>query len=480
MTRTRNQKDEVSSRHVNYTAHEHQVTLVNEVYGGVDTVKQHLFQFPQELATTFNTRQDRSTLRNFVKRAVAAFTGMIFRKPMEVLNYGARTTRSFAKIDTKNSIYHFTEQITNSATKDGITYILIDSPSKENTNDNVTGPYLQHIERSQLINWRKDANGHFTMIVIEEVVEEPVGEFGTSFITQWRHYKDDGTIVVYRNSRDSNDASVRSTSDYYEVSRTVSDYKGVPLIEINIDEVPILYDIAKMNIKHYNRQSHKDRYLTMAALPIPLIWGADLDDTGNPTSAKPALVIGVDEAFIFTGTKQDSDFEWRELSGDSIDLLEKDLDSIIEDITTGILRAAETSNAVQKTATEVQLLQAEASNRVSTISSAVETGMKEALVILSEFNLEKVPDNATFKLSRDFNASLMGNDGMRVVLESYMMGLMSIETFLTTMSDMELISIESAEKEIERIKKDNFEPTPNIKDAEPTQDNRTKAAVSKE
>ena len=459
------QKDTANTRHIDYLKHVDQVTLVNNVYNGIDSAKEYLFQFPQEIIETFNTRKDRSTLRNFVKRAVEAFTGMIFRKPIEVENYGARTARSFQKIDTKKSIQMFTKEVTTAATKDGKTYILVDSAS-----DGSSAPYLVHVSREQLINWRVNITGEYTMVVIEEVVSEPDGLFGTKFTLQWRHYDENGDIRIYRQEENSTEIK-----QYGEVITT--DYVGIPLIEVDVDDTPILYDIAKLNIKHFNRLSHKDRYLTMAALPIPVIWGADLDEDQNPTTAKPALVIGVDEAFIFS-SKEDGDFQWRELSGESIDLIERDLDSITEDITTGILRAADSANTVQKTATEVALLQAEASDRVSAIAIAVETAMREALVTLSSFNNETVPSDAVFILSKDFNAALSGTDGQRLVYEAYLMGTISIETFLKTLADSELISIESTSKELERIANDTFVPEPKIAGSEPKVDNRTKSAMN--
>ena len=459
------QKDTPSTRHIDYLKHIDQVVLVNNIYDGIDSAKEYLFSFPQELPATFNTRVERATLRNFVKRAVEAFTGMIFRKPIEVEKYGARTTRSFPKIDTKNSIQMFTKSQTTSATKDGKSYILVDSAS-----DGSSAPYLVAINRSQLINWRVDAKGKYTMIVIEEVIAEPNGLFGTTYIIQWRHYDEEGNIRIYRQKENSKEI------EQYGPTIT-TDYAGIPFVEIAVDDTPILYDTAKLNIKHFNRLSHKDRYLTMAALPIPVIWGADLDDkTGEPTTAKPALVIGVDEAFIFN-SKEDGDFQWRELSGSSITLIEDDLNSITEDITTGILRAADTANTVQKTATEVALLQAEASDRVSAIAIAVETGMREALLILSEFNNETVPSDAVFILSKDFNAALAGTDAQRLLFESYLQGLVSIETYLKSLADAEIISIESTSSELVRIEKDNFVPKPKVAEA-PAMDNRTKSAIS--
>ena len=469
LTNTKN-GDDPSQRHQNYLAHEAQVSLINDIFNGVDSTVQYLNKFPQEIAGTFATRQANATLRNFVKRAVQAFTGMIFRKPMEISGYGTRTTRLFKTIDTNQSIENFTKNIATSLTKDGIVYILADSPAEGEDGD----PYLMAVPREALINWRKDTHGKFTMIVIEEMVSEENGAFGTTYIKQWRVYDENANITLWRLATNKNGSI--NTAGYVVHDTIATGFTDIPIQEVIVDQTPILYDIAKMNIKHFNRQSHKDRYLTMAALPIPVIWGADIDDNGVNATAKPALVIGVDEAFIFS-SKEDGDFQWRELSGDSIVQLEDDLNSITEDITTGILRAAETASSVQKTATEVQLLQAEASNRVTSIANAVEVGMKGALEILSTINKEKVSEKAAFIINKDFNASLMGSDGARVVMESYLMGLVSTTTFLQTLSDMELINIDTAEKEMERIKADKFVPVPKTPEAPAGTDNRTKSAM---
>ena len=476
--------DDVAQHHIQYDAHIEQVALVNDVYNGVDSVVQHLFQFPQEIPETFEKRQQRATLRNFVKRAVQAFTGMIFRKPIEVYNYGQRTTKLLQTIDTKNTVLHFTKTVANAVTKDGKAFILAEAPVAGSGG----APYLILVHRHSLINWRKDENDNYTMIVIEETISEPYGKFGTRYIKQWRVYDENANITLYRANNDRGEAPTNGktfNSGYYIYDTIETGFTDIPLVEVTVDETPILYDIAKLNIKHFNRMSHKDRYLTMAALPIPVIWGADLDDDGNTSTAKPALVIGVDEAFIFS-SKEDGDFQWRELSGDSIDQLEADLNSIVEDITTGILRAAETANAVQKTATEVQLLQAEASNRVTEIATAVETGMRRALALLSDINKEEVPKEATFIINKDFNASLSGTDGQRIIMESYLLGLISMETFLQSMADAELINIDSARAEMERIKSDNFVPVPKQPTAQAatdagmkTPDKRTLSAVEK-
>ncbi len=474
-------EEDPSSKHFLYLKHHEQVRLVDSIFEGIDDAKEHIFQFPQEIDKTFKTRKDRATLRNFVKRSVEAFVGMIFRKPLQVADYGPKVMALLPTIDTTNSIYSFTEQLATALSKDSIAYILADSPREQ---EDGAAPYLVLVERNSLINWRKDAFGKYTMIVIEEWVSVPRGQFGTQYIKQWRHYDEKGTIFIWRDNTYVRNPEPGSINTGYYIAETYETKFGfIPIKEVFIDNVPILYDTAKMNVKHMNRQSHKDRYLTMAALPIPVIWGADIDDDDTQGKvanvAKPALVIGVDEAFAFTGGKDESDFQWRELSGSSIEALENDLNSITEDITTGILRAAEGSGAVQKTATEVQLLQAEASNRVTTIATAIEIGMVGALDMLAFLSNETIPEDARFNLSKDFNASLMGSDGARIVLESYLLGLVSTETFLNTLNEMELIDIGSAADEMLRIKEDTFKPMPKTMELSGGTDNRLKGAINK-
>ncbi len=474
--------NDVTQRHLLYDKYHDKVKTTWDVWNGKDTTEEYLFQFPQEKPDTFKIRKERATLRNFVKRSVDAFTGMIYHKPVEVKGFGTKVRRILPRIDTQRDLQTFMRQLTEATIRDGKAYILIDSPQTGNAQPHPLNahPYFCLIDRLSLINWRRDTQGRFLMAVIEEVVSEPYGPFGTNWIRQWRHYYIDDTrgmvnIAIYRQNINGSSADntrpnpaqttlAQGNTYVYETIETGFDY--IPLVEVDVGDMPPLYDVALMNIKHFNRQSHKDRYLTMAALPIPVIWGADVDPaTGETQTAKPALVIGVDEAFIFHGTKDEADFEWRELSGNSLDALQNDLEAITEDIVTGILRAADSNNAVEKSATEVYYMQAESSNRITTIATAVEAAVNRALIILSDIYKERVPEGSRVIIAKDFNPFFQGPDAARVLLESYLMGLLSTETFLKSLNDMELINIGSAADEIIRIKNDTFELTPRLMDA---------------
>jgi hypothetical protein len=428
--------------HPQYRAHLEQVRIVKDVYNGSDTAKAYLTQFPQELAATYEERKDKIALRNFVKRATEAFVGMIFRKPVDTLGYSPRIDEIVKRIDTKSTLNQFSRTLTETLIRDGSTYILVDS-SRDNE---YNAPYFVNITRAEVINWRKNQAGDFTMIVLQEEVEEALDDFEIQYVRQYRVYSADGNITIYR-ERDNN---------YYIQETITTGFDYIPIVELKMSDIPPLYDIARLNIKHMNRTSAKDRYLDMAACPVPVIWGAGIDDEENVTTAKPALVIGVDEAFIFT-SKEEGDFQWRELSGSSIDQLQKDLKVIEDDITSGVIRASQSESTTMKTATQSFYEAAESSNRVTVIANIVEYALNRAMDILCDFVGE--PESVGVVIvNKDFNAVSGNTTDLRLLWEMYLGGALSISTLLTSMQQYELINIGSSDEEVKRIEQDDFMP----------------------
>ncbi len=277
--------------------HIKQITMVNDVYNGADTASTYLSQMPQELDTTFAERKDKVTLKNYVRRSIEAMVGMIYRKPIAPLGYSEQVLELMKNIDLKGTINQFSREITDNLIRDGVAYILVDSSQE------LDRPYFIALSRMDVVNWKKDINNNFTQVVIKESVDEALDDFAIESISQYRVYDEKGNIHIYRKNE------VSGNIEETEFIDTGLGY--IPLVELSLEEIPPMYDIARLNIKHMNRTSVKDRYLDMAACPVPVIWGANLEEDGSVDTAKPALVIGVDEAFVFTGTKDEADFQWR-------------------------------------------------------------------------------------------------------------------------------------------------------------------------
>ena len=220
----------------------------------------------------------------------------------------------------------------------------------------------------------------------------------------------------------------------------------------------------------------------MCATPIPVLW--DRDTSYEETNGiKPVAIIGADSGFVFSGTKEECDFEWRELSGSSIDKLQEDLSVIEDDITTGIIRAAVSDTTTIKTATQSFYEAAESANRVAVIAYEVETGLNKIFKILADVGNIELDDEAKVIVNKDFNAVAGDGNTIRLLWEVYLQGGISTETFLDSLSKYEIIDIGSVRDEINRIENDKFELKSRIsadKDnpSYSNMDNRTKSVLS--
>ena len=180
----------VAFLHPLYKKHQNQVKIVTDIYNGSDSASSYLSQFPQEIEDTFVDRKNKIALKNYVKRATEAFVGMIFRKPIDAIGYSENMMKITKRIDTKSTINQFARRITEKLIRDGKTYILVDS-LQDGSN-----PYLISMDRNSVINWSKDENGNFTLIVIREFIEDRISEFEVDTIEQYRVYRDAGKITI--------------------------------------------------------------------------------------------------------------------------------------------------------------------------------------------------------------------------------------------------------------------------------------------
>lgn len=457
-----NQQDTVEFLHPEYLAYKTKVDYVTNIFNGVDSAKEYLVQAPRESDTSFEARKNKATLKNFVKRATEAFVGMIFRKQIEPVGFSDRMNSLFKKVDTKNTLQKFSRDLSTRLVRDSKVFILVDTPIGGGD------PYFSIINRNNVINWRKDETGNYTMIIIYETIEEFVGDYGTEIKEQWRVFKDDGSVEIWRKNNEGG---------LYLANLIQTDFEYIPIVSIELEEMPILYDIAKLNVKHLNRTSFKDKYLDMAAIPVPVVWGAGVDEDSAGT--KPVLVIGVDEAFVFSGSKDEADFQWRELDGKSIKALADDLKVIEEDITSGVIRAATSDTTTIKTATQSFYEAAESANRVTVIANLVEIGINKAAELMADMIYEKLNPETRIVVNKDFNALVTNNDQLRLLWEVYLGGALSVQTFLKSLDSAEVIDIGSVESELAKIEADNFEPQAKTPPTQTTQqmDNRTIGAI---
>lgn len=431
--------DNVTFRRQEYDEAQPRIDTVRSIYSGIDSAKETLVMSPREGSFDFNNRVKMATLDNFVEQITTAMTGKIFRKPLTI-DGATPTEERLISILTKNqNLNQFAKELTTNAIVDGKAYIMVDLPTDGGA------PYFSLLYRSQIINWRKDSEGNFTLLVIKEryAIE---GEFEVEYKTQYRVIRENGDIDIYRGDENAELYMSISTS-----------YDFIPVYELDIGEVPPLYDIAKLNIAHFNRASKKSSYLDTAGTPIPFGVGLGIDETdvdGKDLSddPEPGIVLGVN-SMVLTDNPE-ARLEWVEMSGQNDERLDNDLKRLEAAMAKRALKLQDESTRT-KTATQTQEESSESSSRLSDIAEDAERTINDAFngAMMIAYSKERT---VNIRLNRDF--SPVANDGNVVTALNTLQisGNLSRETLLRALNDSELVMIDSIDDELARIEAENI------------------------
>ena len=184
---TNTTKNDVNFQHPDYVAHKNQVKLCNDFYNGIDTARQWLYPRVNENQTDFQNRQMKAVLSNFVERIVTTQSGQIFSSP---ITYDGIPKKQMELLDAFD-IAEFAKDTCKRGIRDGKSFILIDIPVEGGD------PYFINVNRDQVINWRKNEEGEYTLVVIAEAyaIED---EFAISYDTQYRVIRENGDVDIYR------------------------------------------------------------------------------------------------------------------------------------------------------------------------------------------------------------------------------------------------------------------------------------------
>ena len=441
------QNDDVTFKRPEYEAHENQVTLVNMVYGGIDTARTLIYKTPNENLTDYQNRLAKATLNNFVERIVTTMGGQIFRKPLSYEDIPQKIIdNSFPKISGNKNLNQFAKDLSELGIRDGKSYILVDIPS------NGGDPYFSTVERSQLINWEKDDEGNFTMAVIAESYVEDTGAFSKEIKEQYRHIKPDGNVDIYREG---------DTKDAWDIETIETSYNFVPLYELDTGDVPPLYDIAVMNINYLNSFSKKDQYLDTAGSPIPFGKGLGIEGENNVLGeenddiSQPALVLGVNSVVLTDNVE--ASFEWVEMSGGSIGALQDDLE---RKATAMSERAIAIMSESTKTATQTNAENSESDSRLSDIAEDTENTLNNAYNAWHKmkYTKDKVGD---IIVNRDFNLKQIDSGLLSGLNALQLSGNISKRTLLQSLIKNEVVDIESIDDEIKQIEAESLGETDN-------------------
>ncbi len=427
-----------------YIAHQEQIQAVNNIYNGSDSSVVYLDKYGREEDEVFNTRKKRATLNNYVKRAIETRKNIIFRKPITIETKNTQLEELVKNIDIKGtSLNEFLKECAVSADKDGYVFSIQDAPianeeikSIADEKKNNIRPYATMIKRNDVIYWRKDSFGNFTVIAYLESYEENDGTtFGFKVKQQIKVLFDTGTVQIYRDNElyDTFDKSV----------------KQITIKQLGSQKIPMFYDMAKDTIIALNRESEKQSYLRQSLVAVPLLW------RDTPPDSESKVVVGLNNGFEFRN-KTTEDFQIREVSGNNYKIAQEELNEITKKIELDSIKFA-TESTGNKTAYEVSkdatVDEAKLSDRAIQIEEF-------ANGILQDFNLLKTDLNLSEDdkviVNKDFSTNKLSHEQARMLQELYLNEIISWDRIISALEDGEILKVLSSdEREVEKTNLSN-------------------------
>ena len=392
--------------------------LCDDVYNGSVTASKYLQKYTRESDTKFKERQNNCTLDNFVKRTVDSIVNIIFRKPLTIED----NVPIYETIDLKNDLNTFAKNITKAIVKDGYTFILVDAPKVDGVRSKLDElrlgirPYFVQVDRKNVVNWREGE-----WVIIREYYSEYNG-FKEVIKEQFRVFYANGVVEIYR------DGSL------VEQIRTA--INTIPIIKVGVDDIPMIYDQAKLNVLLMNRNCELDNYIRIASAPIPVTYMMSDDSR--------VITVGVNDGINFDAPKNEAGFEWVGLEAKNTQAIRERIESY-ETQMLNIAVTFATSNKV-KTATQVEKEATEDESKLANIAQLVEVGINNAIELLGLYD-STYKNLKPIEVNRDYDSNKLTPEDVAQNLQLYREGVISLDTLWDLLEKGEVLTIEDRERE---------------------------------
>lgn len=470
----------VNTPRAEYSEHKPKWQRVRDCREGEDAIKKrrHVYLPPLDVHGARPEKYDgylkRATFFNATGRTVSGLAGAIFQKPPKV-DLPERIREHARDITmTGVSAEVFALNVVEEDLTTGRVGILVDLQLGASTD---ARPYWSRYNAEDIINWsavRKGGDEVLDLVVVREDYQEqdPKDPFASKTCDQFRELRlnEQGqyTVTIWRKAANK-DAFEPWAADGQDTTmiplRRGKPLDFIPFVFIGPTstapdvEKPPLLDLANVNLAHYRNSADYEHGLHYTGIPIPWMSGAlpPTHDPAEPNSPAQQVVAGPD---VVIHLEKGGEVGIIQADGQMLGALENALKEKKEQMTTLGARMLEPPGAAE-TATAVLGRAAGDHASIRTIAAAAEEGLTRAAQIHAYWmGVESKPADAkaTVQLNKDVASQKLGPDEVRVLLEMYIEGAISAETFYYRLQGGEWardgVSFEDEQKAIAKSRAD--------------------------
>ena len=248
----------------------------------------YLIKEPNEEQKSYDSRLQKATWIDAFSDTIDGLNGLVFKKPIVYNDISSKLTPMIENADAQGNHFDILIQdFFDIALRKGLSFALVDMPKADNVNskaDEISQgirPYITIIQPENITSWKtKTVNGQLVLsqVKIREFVEVEVE--GNDYATETKEQYRILTIGAYEVLRVSD---TKSEADIV-VDSGVTNLNFIPLVCLNLAKEgffaakPPFYDLAKLNIGHYQIFTDSRHSAHIASVPMLTFMGFSDED----------------------------------------------------------------------------------------------------------------------------------------------------------------------------------------------------------
>jgi hypothetical protein len=341
----------VQTRHPEYNRRLPQWDLMYDLIDGEDTIKEkgerylpapsvaHK-KFDDYERKAYEAFKERAPFTNFTAQIKDCLHGMLeYREAKIDIPASVREKGILSNIDLQgNTADQFFSDITDDVLVTGFGGILADLPHADSNisllqaEQSKVRPYLVYYKARSIINWKYRLIGNvkqFSLVVLEEEVDSAEDEFSHKTVKQYRVLKlnerNECVVEIHKMSKgkDGKEIAVIESSNFITLNGKKINFIPFVMLPFSNPVKPILYDIAKLNIHHYQVGADYQNGAHLTSRPTG--WFTGHEPEVDPETDEPIPVcVGTD--VFWQIPEADAKVGVCTFSGEGIEHLEKSLD----------------------------------------------------------------------------------------------------------------------------------------------------------
>ena len=395
--------------------------------------RKYLPQLEREVDDSYDRRLSRSNVVPFMQRIEKMLAGMLVRKPVRLDGVSDLVREQLFDVSLEGddlNVWLYTTART--VISYGHCGVLVDAPK----DGEKVRPYWVTYEPKNILGWRTeviDGVRQLTQLRLMEHVVEPDGKYGEKIIKQIR-VLEPGRFEIHRKDKKGeyklHDEGEMSIKDKIPFSVAYSNRVGY------YESRSPLYDIAELNLKHYQIQSDLDNILHISSVPLLAVFGYPNSDE---------ITTGPSEALSLP---PESRMEYVSPSSDSYESQFRRLEDLKDQINTLSLAAVLGQKLVGESAEAKRIDRSQNDSTMMVVAQQMQDLIDNCLKFHSEYLNE--PNAGSSFVNRDFVTARLEPQEIQSLLALFTAGTISQETLLTQLSSGEILGDDfDVEEEVE-------------------------------